>query len=100
MANQATPPNFLACIPHAIEPYWDDVWASRLAGFPVNLSMLQGSRGLVWPKQRIFSIRAHLFNPSSPGRCGIGRAIDSDFSVLVKLHKKVELTHSSIAGQS
>jgi hypothetical protein len=37
MSNQATPSNFLACIPHAIEPHWDNVWAPRLAGFPVNV---------------------------------------------------------------
>ena len=37
MSNQATPPSFLACIPHAIEPHWDNVWAPRLAGFPVNI---------------------------------------------------------------
>lgn len=34
MSNQATPPSFLVCVPHAIDPYWDNVWAP---GFPVNI---------------------------------------------------------------
>ena len=37
MSNRATPPNSLACIPHALEPHWDNVWAPRPAGFPVNI---------------------------------------------------------------
>jgi hypothetical protein len=37
MPDQAAPPSFLACIPHVIEPHWDNVWAPRLAGFPVNI---------------------------------------------------------------
>ena len=32
-----TPPSFLAWIPHAIESHWDNVWAPRLAGLPVNI---------------------------------------------------------------
>ena len=37
MSKQTPSPDFLAFIPHAIEPYWDNVWAPRLAGFPVNI---------------------------------------------------------------
>src|SRR6267143_1348297 len=31
MSKQTTSPDFLACIPHVIEPHWDNVWAPRLA---------------------------------------------------------------------
>ena len=37
MSKQTLSPDFLTCIPHAIEPHWDNVWARRLAGFPVNI---------------------------------------------------------------
>jgi len=34
---EQTSSDFLACIPHAIQSHWDNVWAPRLAGFPVNI---------------------------------------------------------------
>jgi len=34
---EPTSSDFLACIPHAIQSHWDNVWAPRLAGFPVNI---------------------------------------------------------------
>jgi len=40
MSKQTTSPDFLACIPHVIEPHWDNVWAPRLAGFPVVSSVM------------------------------------------------------------
>ncbi len=64
MSNQATPPSFLACIPHAIESHWDNVWAPRLAGFPVNIVYAARIEGL--PKPRTFSIPVHLLKSSRP----------------------------------
>jgi hypothetical protein len=45
MSKQTTSPDFLACIPHAIEPHWDNVWARRMAGFPVNIVYAAKGRG-------------------------------------------------------
>ncbi len=30
MSKQTTQPNLMACVPRAIESYWDDAWAPRL----------------------------------------------------------------------
>jgi hypothetical protein len=49
--------------------------------------MPQVSMGLGWPKQRTISIRAHLLNPSQSRQMRYRPVIDSDFSVLVKLHQ-------------
>jgi hypothetical protein len=37
ISRQTLSPDFLAFIPHAIEPDWDNVWAPRFSGFPVIL---------------------------------------------------------------
>ena len=37
MSKEVTSVESLAFLPHAIEPHWDNVWARRLAGFPVNI---------------------------------------------------------------
>jgi hypothetical protein len=79
MSNQATPPSFLACIPHAIESQWDNVWAPRLAGFPSILSMQQGSRVFGWPKQCTFSIPVLFVRASRLGGCGIARQSKATF---------------------
>ena len=37
MSKQTSSPDFLAFIPHAIEPHWDTVWAPAWARFRVNI---------------------------------------------------------------
>jgi hypothetical protein len=37
MSKEVTSVESLAFLPHAIELHWDNVWARRLAGFPVNI---------------------------------------------------------------
>jgi hypothetical protein len=49
MSREEKSRDFVAFIPNAIESDWDEIWAPRLAGFPVNLcyaEWIQGS-GLV-----------------------------------------------------
>jgi len=36
MSKQTTSLDFVAGIPHAIEPHWDNVWARRLAGNEIS----------------------------------------------------------------
>jgi len=40
MSKQTTSPDFLACIRTSSKPHWDNVWAPRLAGFPVVSSVM------------------------------------------------------------
>jgi hypothetical protein len=87
MSNQATPPNFLACIPHAIESHWDSVWAPRLAGFPVNIVYAAIIEGVVLAQT------TYVFDPTTfvadeqSRQMRYRPEVDSDFSVLVKLHR-------------
>ena len=87
MSKKAAPPDFMAFIPHAIEPDWDDGYAPRLAGFPVNLcyaGWIQGSG---------MACATYVFDPTTfvageqSSQMRYRSAIDSDFSVLVKLHR-------------
>jgi hypothetical protein len=86
MSNQATPPSFLACIPHAIESHWDNVWAPRLAGFPANI--VYAAR-----IERVGLAQAtYVFDPGTfiqgeqTRQMRYRPTIESDFSVLVVLH--------------
>jgi hypothetical protein len=36
MSKQTTSLDFVAVIPHAIDPHWDNVWARRLAGNEIS----------------------------------------------------------------
>jgi hypothetical protein len=88
MSQEVTFVDCVAFIPHAIEPHWDNVWAPRLAGFPVNIiyaARIEGT-GL-----------AHATYVFDPGTFVEGEqsrqmryrpTIDSDFSVLVVLHRE------------
>src|ERR1700737_5467066 len=86
-AKQTTSPDFLACIPHAIKPHWDNVWAPRLAGFPVNIVYAARSEG-AGP-----AYATHVFDPGTfvENECSrqmrYRSSIESDFSVLVVLHR-------------
>jgi hypothetical protein len=78
---------FLAFIPHAIEADWDSDWASRLAGFPVNLCY----GGL----RRAGSVCAtYYFDPGSFRETEINRSMryflrpESEFWVEVIIQKR------------
>jgi hypothetical protein len=85
MSKPTTPPDFLAFIPHAIEPHWDNDWAPRLAGFPVNIAhtgRIAGTR---------LAQATYVFDPGTFVDGAQSRqmryrpTVDSDFSVLVVL---------------
>ena len=87
MSNGTVSGDFVAFIPYAIEPDWDDVYAPRLAGFPVNLcyaGWIQGSG---------MACATYVFDPTTFVEGEQSRQmryrpeVDSDFSVLVKLHR-------------
>ena len=86
MSNQTTSPSFLAFIPHAIEPHWDNVWAPRLAGFPVNIVYAARIEG-VGLAQATYVFDPGTFVEGEQSRQMRYRpTIESDFSVLVVLH--------------
>ena len=86
MFNGTMSRDFVALIPHAIEPHWDDVYASRLAGFPVNLCYAG------WIQGAGIACATHVFDPSTfvsgeqSRQMRYRPTVDSDFSVLVVLH--------------
>ena len=65
---------------------WDDVYAPRLVGFPVNLCYAQ------WIRSTGMSRTIYVFDPTTfiegehSRQMRYRPAIGSDFSVLVKLH--------------
>jgi hypothetical protein len=100
MSKQTTSPDFLAPIPHAIEPHWDNVWAPRLAGFPVNIVYAARIEGVGLAQA------TYVFDPSTfvdgeqSRQMRYRPTIDSDFSVLVVLHRGAGLIRSNTAGPS
>jgi len=88
MSNQATPPSFLARIPHAIESHWDNVWAPRLAGFPVHIVYAARIAG-VGLAEATYVFDPGTFMHGEQTRQMLYRpTIESDFSVLVVLHSE------------
>ena len=88
MPKQTTSPDFQACIPHAIEPHRDNVGDPRLAGFPVNIvyaARIEGA-GLAYA--------TYVFDPGTFAEGDHSRQMryrsssESDFSVLVVLHRE------------
>ncbi len=60
-------------------PTWTMSGLPAWLGCRSILSMPQGSRVLGWPKQRTFSIPAHLLRASRPGRCAVARQSKASF---------------------
>jgi hypothetical protein len=87
MLNEAMLRDFVAVIPSAIESDWDDTWAPRLVGFPVNLCYAE------WVEGSGVACATYVFDPTTfvadeqSRQMRYRSAIDSDFSVLVKLHR-------------
>jgi hypothetical protein len=78
---------FVAFIPYAIESDWDDIWAPRSAGFPLKLCYAERIPGAG------VACATYVFDPTTfvegeqSKQMRYRSAIDSDFSVLVKLHR-------------
>ena len=100
MSNQATPPGFLACIPHAIEPHWDNVWAPRLAGFPVNIVYAARIEGVGLAEATYVFDPGTFIEGEQTRQMRYRPTIKSDFSVLVVLTQRAGLKHSSTADRS
>jgi hypothetical protein len=87
MSKQRTQSDFLACVPHAIEPHWDPVWAPRLAGFPVNIAYVARIEGIGLAQA------TYVFDPDTfvdgeqSSQMRYRSIIGSDFSVLVVLYR-------------
>jgi hypothetical protein len=77
---------FVAFIPYAIESDWDEIWAPRLAGFPVNLCYAESIQGCG------MACATYVFDPGTfvdgvqSRQMRYRPTVDSDFSVLVVLH--------------
>jgi len=88
MSKEVTSVESLAFLPHAIEPHWDNVWARRLAGFPVNI--VYGTR--IEGAGRAYA--TYVFDPGTFVENERSRqmrycsSIESDFSLLVVLHRE------------
>ena len=87
MSNGTVSDGFVAFIPNPIESDWDDIWAPRLAGFPVKLCFADRIPGAG------VACATYVFDPTTfvaderSRQMRYRAAIDSDFSVLVKLHR-------------
>jgi hypothetical protein len=86
MTRRAMSRDFVAFIPCAIESDWDDIWAPRLAGFPVNVCYAESIQGAG------VACATYVFDPGTFVDGAQSRqmryrpTVDSDFSVLVVLH--------------
>ena len=80
--------DFVAFIPYAIESDWDDVYAPRLAGFPLNVCYAE------WIQGDGMACATYVFDPSTfvageqSRQMRYRPTVDSDFSVLVVLHPR------------
>jgi hypothetical protein len=88
MSKYETPPDFLAFIPHAIEPHWDNDWAPRLSGFPINIVYAARIEGVGLAQA------TYVFDPGTFGESKQSRqmryrsTVDSNFSVVVVLNRE------------
>ncbi len=87
MSNETVSGDFVSFIACAIESDWDNVWASRLAGFPVNVCYAE------WIQGTGMACATYVFDPTTfvegeqSKQMRYRPEVDSDFSVLVKLHR-------------
>jgi hypothetical protein len=87
MSREAVSRDFVAVIPSAIESDWDDIWAPRLAGFPVNLCYAEFIQGCG------MACATYVFDPTTfvadeqSRQMRYRPEVESDFSVPVKLHR-------------
>ena len=80
--------DFVAFIPYAIASDWDDVYAPRLAGFPLNVCYAE------WTVGAGMACATYVFDPTTfvareqSRQMRYRPEVDSDFSVLVVLHSE------------
>ena len=86
MSKPTTWADLLACIPHAIEPHWDNVWAPRLAGFPVNIVYAAWIEGVGLAHATYVFDTGTFIQGEQTRQMRYRPTIESDFSVLVVLH--------------
>jgi hypothetical protein len=86
MSNPTTWADLLACIPHPIESHWDNVWAPRLAGFPVNIIYAARIEGVDLAQATYVFDRGTFIEGDQTRQMRYRPTIESDFSVLVVLH--------------
>jgi hypothetical protein len=86
MSKQTPSPDFLVFIPHAIEPHWDNVWAPRLAGFPVNIVYAARIEGVELAQATYVFDPGTFVDGAQSRQMQYRPTVDSDFSVLVVLH--------------
>jgi hypothetical protein len=73
MSREAESRDFFAFIPCAIESDWGDIWAPRLAGFPVNVCYAE------WIEGSGMACATYVFDPTTfiaregPGKCDTAR---------------------------
>jgi hypothetical protein len=87
MSKQITSPDLLACIPHAIETHWDNVWAPRLAGFPVNIVYAAKIEGVGLAQAKYVFDPGTFVDGAQSRQMRYRPEVDSDFSVLVVLYR-------------
>ena len=87
MSKPIPSPDFLAFIPHAIEPHWDNFWAPRLAGFPVNIVYAASIEGDGLAQATYVFDPGTLVDGAHSMQMRYRPTIGSDFWVLVKLHR-------------
>ena len=85
MSKPTASPDFLAFIPHAIEPHWDSVWAPRLAGFPVNIVYAARIEGVGLAQATYVFDPATLVESQQSRQMRYRSTVDSNFSVVVVL---------------
>jgi hypothetical protein len=86
LTKRGTSPDFLACIPHVIESHWDNVWARRLAGFPVNIVYAERIDGIGLAQATYVFDPGTFVQDDRSKQMRYRPTVDSNFSVLVVLH--------------
>ncbi len=83
--SKQTWPDCLAFIPHAIEPHWDNFWAPRLAGFPVNIVYAARIEGIGLAQAKYVFDPGTFVDGAQSRQMRYRPTVDSEFSVLVVL---------------
>lgn len=86
MSKPTTRADLLACTPQAIESHWDNVWAPRLAGFPVNIVYAARIEGVGLAQATYVFDPGTFIEGEQTRQMRYRPTIESDFSVLVVLH--------------
>jgi hypothetical protein len=99
MTRRAMSRDFVAFIPCAIESDWDDIWAPRLAGFPVNVCYAESIQGAG------VACATYVFDPGTfvdgaQSRCDTARRSTATSRSWLCTIQREGWKQSSTAGQS